>query len=297
MLLLMLFSMLGMAGVYSSITGEGMFGAEDENLEGSEDNDVLAGSKGDDLIRGGGGEDLILSGAGDDTIEGGDGDDMLIGGEFPDVDTKNLEGNATAAAALADAIVGDIMGVITGGSTSIADGTDYYDGGAGDDIILDGLSDENDQDTLIGGDGVDLLMDFDGSSTLLGGSGDDMLIAMETLDRTFDGQDILDGGDGNDTLIGDHGDTLIGGAGDDFFYTVYTGDEDVVEIDDYENGEIIYIDYDDSDAISASRANVSISIRDTAEGAMLSYNGDDLMLVRDVLASQLSGNVYATAGV
>ncbi|MEG3641567.1 hypothetical protein [Magnetococcus sp. PR-3] len=57
---------------------------EDEIL-GSEDDDVLTGTDANDMLSGGDGADTITGGAGDDVIEGGLGDDILEGGAGDDL--------------------------------------------------------------------------------------------------------------------------------------------------------------------------------------------------------------------
>jgi VCBS repeat-containing protein len=84
-------------------------------------------------------------------------------------------------------------------------GDDVLDGGDGNDLLLGG----NGSDTLDGGDGNDLLLGGNGSDTLDGGDGNDLLLG-------GNGSDTLDGGDGNDLLSGGNGsDTLDGGDGND----------------------------------------------------------------------------------
>ena len=93
-------------------------------------------------------------------------------------------------------------------------GDDTLSGGEGGDVLLGGGGD----DTLDGGEGGDLLLGGSGSDTLIGGKGKDLLFG-EAGDDTLSGgrgKDSLHGGTGNDALTGgEGGDTLRGGEGDD----------------------------------------------------------------------------------
>ena len=85
-------------------------------------------------------------------------------------------------------------------------GDDVLNGGSGSDLLVGG----NGEDSLYGGDGGDLLIAGNGDDLLDGGDGNDILLA-------GNGNDTLDGGDGNDYLDGGNGsDTLDGGDGNDY---------------------------------------------------------------------------------
>ena len=93
-------------------------------------------------------------------------------------------------------------------------GADSIIGGNGRDIVNAGAGD----DTIDGGAGDDVLNGGAGSDWLFGGEGNDVLNGGE-------GDDILDGGNGHDTLIGGTGrDVLNGGNGNDFL-SAGTGDD------------------------------------------------------------------------
>ncbi|OUR77293.1 hypothetical protein A9Q83_11335 [Alphaproteobacteria bacterium 46_93_T64] len=75
-----------------------------------------------------------------------------------------------------------------------------------------------------------------GIDTLIGGDGDDIIFA-------DDGADSLIGGDGDDTLIGGHGaDTLYGQDGDDVFRTMSADDGDDIIMDFVEGEDVIDLD-------------------------------------------------------
>ena len=87
----------------------------------------------------------------------------------------------------------------------------------------------NQDDTLDGTEGIDMIFGLGGKNTLNGYAGADLLCGGNSNDTLSggDGNDILDGENGSDTLSGDNdndilrgstgGDTLTGGAGADFF--------------------------------------------------------------------------------
>lgn len=162
-------------------------GAGDDNLAGLAGRDVIHGDEGDDNIAGGPGNDTLSGGAGDDVIAGGAGDDLISGG--PGADRLHGEDGA-------DVIYGD-------------EGADLIDGGAGEDLMFGGDGD----DLVDGGDGADHLDGGAGNDTLSGGADGDVLIggAGEDLVRAGDGDDLVlaeddgaadhyDGGTGQDRL-------------------------------------------------------------------------------------------------
>ena len=76
----------------------------------------------------------------------------------------------------------------------------------------------NGNDTLIGGNGKDVINGDAGNDNISGGAGDDVLSGGDGSDSLYggSGDDTLSGGDGNDYLIGGSGDDqLIGGKGSD----------------------------------------------------------------------------------
>ena len=94
----------------------------------------------------------------------------------------------------------------------------FVDGGNGDDTIL---GSPTYGDSVLGGDGRDIINGQGGNDIVDGGNGRDSITG-------GDGNDILTGGDGNDTLSGDLGnDTLFGGNNAD----VITGGDGADNID------------------------------------------------------------------
>lgn len=192
-------------------------------INGTSRRDVIVGSEGDDVIKGNGGNDVICGNGGDDTINGNSGNDLIEGGI----------------------------------------GSDYVAGDAGDDtlrgFINPGINfDVTDEgitpgadDTVLGGSGDDLLIDFWGWNHLDGGSGNDWVFGQGELfgnanndivssnfgyfwwlvyqsrngqsvgvcgqgDECGNPGSLLDGGSGSDELVGTWADdTLKGQSGND----------------------------------------------------------------------------------
>lgn len=183
----------------------------DDYIDGGADNDQMWGMGGADILIGGSGDDMMygdsdntpVSVQGDDYLDGGDGNDQMAGNGGEDI----LLGGAGD----------DIMGGDSAETPAGAQAADYLDGG----------------------DGHDLMLGHGGADILIGGAGDDELQG-DSLDTPLavQGNDYLEGGDGNDKIWGDGGnDTLIGGAGFDALYggagddayVFATGDSQVLE--------------------------------------------------------------------
>jgi Ca2+-binding RTX toxin-like protein len=133
--------------------------ADDNNIVGTSDRDVIAALGGNDRVRALDGNDLVCGGEGNDVINGGAGNDRLFGDE--------PNGERTGGGT--DRIVGGI-------------GNDFINGGAGNDR-LDGYS------------GNDRLYGSTGSDVLLGLTGNDRLFGEDNDDR-LDGGGDTDNGDG-----------------------------------------------------------------------------------------------------
>ncbi len=173
----------GMDTVYGELGDDSISTGDDADyIEGGAGNDTLDGGIDDDTIRGNNDDDSILGGHGSDSLDGGQGDDYI-------------DGSAPAVLELTDDI---------------------------------DVNTENDRDSIFGGLGNDTLIGGDDDDTLLGGSGNDL------LDGGID-EDLLFGGDDDDTLIGGQGgDTLNGGAGVD---SIDGGaDRDVIVVDSATDG-------------------------------------------------------------
>lgn len=173
-----------------------------EGLMGGSGNDSLGGSEIANRVLGRGGNDYVSAYGGDDTVDGGAGDDSLEGGFGADI--------------------------VIGG-----DGADRISDNQG--ILLPPESEDDAEDTLLGGAGNDTLVATGGADRLEGGEDDDRLAGGT-------GADHLDGGAGHDVLA-DHtqeadasgallsggyapsdADTLLGGAGHDLILVSGGGD-------------------------------------------------------------------------
>ena len=145
----------------------------DDNLEGSDNKDIICGKKGNDTLKGFAGDDILKGGKGKDELFGDNGDDFLKGGKGKD---KLDGGNGN------DGLLGGKnQDILLGG-----EGNDFLNGGAG-------------ADTLTGGTGADNFY-LDGNSSTIDiitdfnlGEGDRLTTFNSLLfkDLSFSGNDIL----------------------------------------------------------------------------------------------------------
>ena len=220
-----------------------------QNIDGSDNDDILIGDGNSNTLRGYAGNDRLTGGAGDDVLIGDVGDDILAGEagadsyQFEDAwgtDTINSVTDGTANILDFSRAVGDITVTVNANGTISANdsvsalndvvGTGRVIGGQGNDHfvlnpgstnnpILDGGpdgSDSLDYSAFTTNLNIDLssgsatgTSGISGIDNLIGGAGDDTL-------KLGTGGGILVGGSGTDHLIGGSGtDQLLGGAGDD----------------------------------------------------------------------------------
>ncbi|TQS70016.1 hypothetical protein ERN12_15295, partial [Rhodobacteraceae bacterium] len=217
-----------------------------QEIEGTEDADVITGGAGGDQIAGLGGNDRLRGEAGDDDLHGGAGDDTLLGG--PGLDTLNgSSGNDRLYGEGDDDLIyagsgNDIVWGQNGNDTLHGQtghdqmqghagndklygnqGNDTLSGGAGNDLLHGGSG----NDRLSGDGGNDRLIGAKGDDLMFGGAGDDKLEGSAGADRMHGGtgRDVITGGEGNDRLSGNQGnDTLWGGAGNDMLHGGYDND-------------------------------------------------------------------------
>lgn len=138
---------------------DALFGDEgNDTLQAGAGNDELHGDFGNDSLMGEAGVDFLDGGEGNDTLDGGGDRDLLFGGEGDDV----LYGGA------ADDFLQGGMGadMLSGGS-----GNDVLDG-----VFSRGSVDQDDGDTLWGGDGDDTLIIGQGD-VAHGGAGADTFVS------------------------------------------------------------------------------------------------------------------------
>ncbi|MEO1093962.1 MAG: calcium-binding protein [Cyanobacteria bacterium J06638_28] len=267
-------------------------GFGDDQLQGSDDDDLFFALPGDDTILAGAGNDVIFAGAGNDTVVGQTGSDVAF---LQSGDDRFIWNN------------GDGSDFIDGGAgfdTTQVNGAD----GAGDEFELlqvDGqaifnrlnlglftLTNENIEQFEVNGQGGDdsfTVGDLTGSTVakvvFSGGKGADVFDASETLTPVIadggNGKDDLFGGAGDDTLKGGNGnDFLSGGNGVDTFFAgagndVVLGDKgnDIADLG-AGNDRFIWNNGDGSDFIEGG-AGFDITQVNGADGA-----GDEFELIQ-----------------
>lgn len=180
-------------------TVDGTDGADDLMLANHWEAVFVDGGAGNDSIELGGGADIALGGAGADAISGNYGADTLLGGA----------GNDRLLAGYFDDMAGDLPFDVPEYGLETEDMhdddlPDYLDGGAGDDTIYGGSGGESAIDTLIGGDGDDVIADIPGWTN-----------TYEGISSTHDSAALIDGGTGNDTIFVSGNDTVTTGEGGD----------------------------------------------------------------------------------
>ena len=183
--------------------------------------DQLFGQAGQDEMYGGFGEDILTGASLGDTLEGNSGDDILYGGAGPNWVSNGLisvyDEGGLRFDQFGNPLPEDDDTLLGGIGADILDGSAGHDtlkGGAGNDNLSGGSG----SDILDGGEGDDILNGGAQNDTLSGSAGDDNLVGGSGDDDLSggDGADILDGGSGDDTLQGDSGaDDLSGNSGDD----------------------------------------------------------------------------------
>jgi Ca2+-binding RTX toxin-like protein len=209
-----------------------------ENVNGTDDDDIIVGGQGENQLVGNDGDDLLIGGGADDFsadfLRGGRGNDTMIGGAHQD-ESNRVDYNAEAEENNPDAgthgvIVNfstdELVGVSVGGiaTTNVAAGTaiDAY----GDTDTLQNIQNANGtrfDDFIVGGDERNDLEGRGGNDTIIGGNGENHL-------RGDDGNDILIGGSQDDFINGGRGDDTADGGGNG------EGEYDNLEYQDAEDG-------------------------------------------------------------
>ena len=177
------------------------------------------------------------------------------------------EGADTINASIGNDTVSGLGGddFLTGSS-----GNDLVSGGDGNDRVIGGIGD----DQLFGDDGDDQLVGQTGIDFMHGGAGNDQLLADPGDDRLWGdaGADELRGGRDNDWLDGGTGvDLLAGSPGSDTFAFTFAPDMGLDTIEDFTwgDGDRLEVDFDTS----------LVTLRDTAAGLVLSFDGVDFALL------------------
>jgi Ca2+-binding RTX toxin-like protein len=134
-------------------SGDPIFGTEgNDNIHGTNGNDLIFGFEGNDKIDASNGDDCIIGGPGNDKLDGSNGNDVILGNEGNDtLDGSN--GN--------DKMYG-------------GEGNDVFDGSNGDDYMIGGFGNDrfdasNGNDYVEGNEGDDNMLGGNGNDTLLGG--------------------------------------------------------------------------------------------------------------------------------
>jgi len=188
-----------------------------DSLYGNDGNDRLYGDAGDDFLHGGNGTDDLNGGEGDDQLYGNQENDQLYGGDGNDTLWGGTDNDTLYGESGNDSLNGD-------------EGEDFLDGGAGDDTLsgqegYDYLVGGAGGDTLDGGESIDIASYYNSSTgvnvslatgMVSGGDAEgDVLSNIENLDGSVY-NDTLTGDDNNNTLRGFAGaDILDGGDGID----------------------------------------------------------------------------------
>ena len=199
------------------------------NIIGTQTEDILIGTSSAESISGLNADDIIVGKGSNDTLAGGAGSDRLISGDGSNLLLGN-EGNDTLAAS-------------SSRSNTV---NNVFNGGAGNDLIVDRIIGSDSNSLLSGEADNDIILGFNGKDNILGGAGADGINGGAGSDRVLgeDGDDELEGGDGDDLVIGGNGsdfirglegfDTLTGESGVDFFYLIPNTGRDVIT--DFEDG-------------------------------------------------------------
>ena len=114
-------------------------GYGDDVVLGGTGDDNLVGQKGDDLLSGGSDNDLLRGNLGHDILGGGEGDDVLLGGGGNDLLVDGLGSDVARGGRGDDTFIFTEASLIGG----TAGDTDYFDGGADDDLLIVVLSSES----------------------------------------------------------------------------------------------------------------------------------------------------------
>ncbi len=180
------------------------------NLTGTNENDLIQGLGGNDNLFGREGNDTIEGGTGNDNLRGEEGDDYLDGGEGNDYFVENAAADTIIGGAGSDRLdlyagetgltvdYSDFNNGTTSAGGSIKEIEDFrFRGGVGDDNVTATAASYFDvrggegNDTFVGGVGNDYIEGDGGNDSIVGNAGNDNL-------RGEEGDDYLDGGEGND---------------------------------------------------------------------------------------------------
>lgn len=211
-----------------------------DNLFGTDRDDIFDGLTGNDTLNGGAGDDIYIfeAGHGNDTIIDNSGQSKLVFKDGISSDEYAVSVNEHLALVLTNKVTGDSVTIQDylsnplnysfdfsgaskilggGGDGSIIQGTsgdDTISAGGGFNILMGGAG----NDTIYGGDEMDIIFGGDGDDELYGANGTNIILGEAGDDIIHGGDDssYLFGGDGDDTIFGGgSADTLDGGRGND----------------------------------------------------------------------------------
>jgi len=211
----------GLPGIGSAslkvVNFQNVNGSENEDLIVGDDNaNVLDGKGGNDTINGGGGDDTFIGSSGSDTYRGGSGFDTLSYEASSTGVTLVRGGTVVKADGSVDTIADFSIEAVVGarGTTNTIDGSNGTTASLAVDLSKESLTINNlpfvgtaqlvvrNFTDVKGSDNSDQLTGGSGANTLYGGGGDDVL-------NGLGGADILTGGAGNDTFVVSRRDSLL----------------------------------------------------------------------------------------
>lgn len=292
----------------------GLRGAD--TLRGLGGNDVLQGNQGNDILEGGNNDDLLSGGSNSDQLDGGNGNDTLTGGGGSDTFVLRSKQGSTL---ITDFTPGtDLLGLTSGIKAEdirlTADGDNTLVIWQGlelatlfgvntQDVTPDAftpisksgrqISGTSRNDNLTGTGGSDEIDGRGGNDRIDGRAGDDLLTGSDGNDRLTgnNGNDSLTGGNGDDLLLGGAGDDLLeAGNGDD---TLTGGDGKDIFALNLKTGRTVITDFQDGvDSFSLDRElnPRRLSFQEQGTDTVIFWNGQELALVKNIQASQLSFN-------
>ena len=173
-----------------------------DDIEGTDDADVILGTEGDDVINGLNGSDTIFGLGGDDVLQGGGGGDLLFGGDGDDRILNSSGDDTYEGGAGADTLItfggNDLLSYESSdAAVTINLSTNTASGGHAEGDIFSSqfrhVRGSSHDDTITGNTDRNILEGGAGADSINGGAGDDSI-------EGGAGADSLDGGDGVDSL-------------------------------------------------------------------------------------------------
>ncbi|MGB7891373.1 MAG: calcium-binding protein, partial [Microcoleus sp.] len=290
------------------------FNLVQNNLAGTDTNEILTGTSDSDGINGLGGDDvlvglagndnlfgglisnipvgpqvdrdLLLGGPGDDYLNGQAGYDTIFGGKGNDAGFGGKDNDLIWGGRGSDTVVGEE------GNDSLYGGTNSESDrdSAGNDLLLGAKG----NDSLCGQDASDTISGGDGNDTARGGKGNDVVLGDSGSDSLFgdQGNDSICGGEGDDTVFGDIGsplpvgiaggqDQVCGGAGNDLLF----GNEGSDTING-DAGDDTILGGKDSDSLVGG-AGDDVLIGDEGSDTLLGGSGRDLFVLTPAQGSDV----------